>query len=120
VITVRVTDNGSPPGQCGDDFRVIVDEPNAAPTLAGIPDQTAVWGTALTATAFASDPEQRRMTFSLDAGAPAGATIDQWTGCILLDAHSSAGPGNYVITVRVTDNGSPPASANDKFQNHRG
>jgi hypothetical protein len=34
---------------------------------------------------------------------------------VFVDADTVAGPGNYVITVRVTDNGSPPASATTTF-----
>jgi len=115
VITVRVTDNGSPPASATTSFRVIVNEPNAAPSLAGIPDRTVVWGTAVTATVSASDPNNDELTFTLDAGAPTGATIDGRTGQFAWTPLQSQAPGNYLITVRVTDNGSPPESATTSF-----
>lgn len=114
VITVRVTDNGSPPASATTSFRVIVGEPNAAPTIAEIPDRTVVWGTAITAIASAIDPENNGLTFSLE-GAPAGATIDAWTGQFSWMPTQTQASSNYVITVRVTDNGSPPASATTSF-----
>jgi hypothetical protein len=114
VITVRVTDNGSPPASATTSFRIIVGQPNAAPTIAGIPDQTVVWGTAITATASASDPERNELRFSLE-GAPAGATINESTGQFSWTPTQAQTPGNYVITVRVTDDGAPPASATTTF-----
>jgi len=114
VIAVRVTDNGSPPASATTSFRVIVDEPNAAPTIAGIPDRTVGWGTVVTATASASDPDNNQLRFSL-AGGPAGSTIDESTGQFSWTPTQAQAPGNYVITVRVTDNGLPPASATTAF-----
>jgi len=115
VITVRVTDDGSPPASATASFRVIVDEPNAAPSIEAIPDRTVMWGTPVTATASANDPNNNELRFSLDAGAPAGATIDERTGQFSWTPSRSQAPGNYVIAVHVTDNGSPPASATTSF-----
>ena len=114
VITVRVTDDGSPPASATTSFRIIVGEPNAAPTIAGIPDRTVVWGTVITAIASASDPDNNELRFSLE-GAPSGATINEGTGQFSWTPTEAQAPGNYVITVRVTDNGSPPASATTTF-----
>lgn len=49
-------------------------------------------------------------TFSLDPGAPVGASIDPNTGVFTWTPTESQGPGTYNITVRVTDNGSPVLS----------
>ncbi len=116
AFTVRVTDNGSPAASATTSFRVIVSEPNAAPTIAGIPDRTVVWGTAITTTASASDPNNDELTFSLDAGAPAGAAINESTGEFSWMPTLAQAPGTYAITVRVTDDGSPPASATTSFR----
>jgi hypothetical protein len=115
VITVRVSDNGSPPASAATSFRVIVEEPNAAPAIAEIPDRTVTWGTAVTVTASASDPENNELRFSLE-GAPAGATINESTGQFSWTPSQAQAPGNYVITVRATDNGSPTASAATSFR----
>src|SRR5262249_33524615 len=47
------------------------------------------------------------LTFSLDPGAPAGASIDPTTGVFSWTPSEGQGPGDYPVTVRVTDNGSP-------------
>ena len=43
------------------------------------------------------------LTFSLDAGAPTGTSIDATTGKFQWTPSESQGPGKYTITVRVTD-----------------
>jgi len=115
VITVRVTDNGSPPASAATSFTVTVAAPNAAPEIAGIADRSVTWGTTITVTASASDPDNNELKFSLDPGAPAGATINEGTGEFSWTPSQSQAPGGYVITVRVTDNGSPPANAATSF-----
>ncbi len=108
--TVRVTDNGVP-GM--DDFEAIVftiteTVVNHAPVLGAIGNKTVNEQTALTFTATATDPDAgQTLTFSLDAGAPAGSTINASSGAFSWTPTEAQGPGNYPITVRVTDNGSP-------------
>jgi hypothetical protein len=60
-------------------LRRALEEANSAPSIAGIADRTVVWGTAIALTASASDPDNNELKFSLE-GAPAGATINEWTG----------------------------------------
>lgn len=48
------------------------------------------------------------LTFSLDAGAPAGASIDPKTGVFSWTPTRAQGSNTYSITVRVADNGAPP------------
>ncbi len=59
--------------------------------------------------AVANDPDAPAgtLTYSLDAGAPSGATIDPVTGLFEWTPSLADGPGTYAITVRVTDNGEP-------------
>ncbi|MDB6029503.1 MAG: hypothetical protein JWM68_5726, partial [Verrucomicrobiales bacterium] len=105
-ITVRVTDSLG-----GQDFQTVnvtvTGTGNAAPVLAAIGNKTVAEGSALAFTATASDPNAgQTLTFSLDAGAPAGASITSG-GAFSWTPTESHGPGSYPITVRVTDNGSP-------------
>ena len=108
-ITVRVTDQGG-----AQDFETIkvtvLSAGNNAPVLSAIGSKTVKEGTALTFTATASevDPGQTD-TFSLDAGAPAGASITTG-GAFSWTPTEAQGPGSYPITVRVTDNGSPASN----------
>ncbi len=110
-ITVRVTDQLG-----GQDFETIkvsvLSTGNSAPVLGAIGNKTVNEGSALTFTATATDPDAGQTeTFSLDAGAPAGASINSGTGAFTWIPTEAQGPGTYPITVRVTDNGSP--SSND-------
>jgi len=115
VITVRVTDNGSPPANAATSFTVTVAEPNAAPVIAGVADRTVEWGTPITIAVSASDPDNNGLKYSLDPGAPAGATINESTGAFSWTPSQSQERHSYLITIRVTDNGSPPADAATSF-----
>ncbi|MGZ5545716.1 MAG: lamin tail domain-containing protein, partial [Limisphaerales bacterium] len=85
---------------------------NTAPHLT-IPSGLSVWGgQAITFTVTATDddlPEQS-LTFSLDAGAPAGAGINSDTGLFAWRAPIVSQTTNVNISMRVTDNGVPPLS----------
>ena len=78
--------------------------------LAAIGDKTVDEGALLSFTATATDADlpANTLTFSLDAGAPAGASIDPATGLFTWTPSEAQGPGVYPVTVRVTDNGTPP------------
>lgn len=54
------------------------------------------------------------LAYSLDTNAPVGATIDA-SGRFRWRPREEHGPGNYAITVRVTDNGAPPLSSTATF-----
>jgi hypothetical protein len=85
---------------------------NSPPRLAPIADQVVNEGVTLNLTATATDrdvPAAQRLTFSL-VNAPAGASINSSTGAFSWTPSESQGPGVYPITVRVTDNGTPPYS----------
>ena len=95
-MTVRVTDNGTP-ARCSTPktITITVDEVNVAPVLAAIGDQSVDEGCELTFTATATDADlpANTLTFSLDAGAPAGACDRRATGVFTLDADGGAGTG---------------------------
>jgi len=86
---------------------------NAPPTLAPLHDQTADEGVALSFSAVATDSDQpsQNLTFTLDPGAPSGASIDPVSGLFSWTPTGQQGPGVYPITIRVTDNGTPSLSA---------
>jgi N-acetyl-anhydromuramyl-L-alanine amidase AmpD len=111
-ITVRVADNGSPAKSDAKTFTAAVSEVNRTPVLAAIPAQTVAELSTLTFTASATDPDipADQITYSLDAGAPAGASIHPETGVFTWTPTEAQGPGSYNITVRATDDGSPALS----------
>ena len=111
-ITVRVTDNASPPQSDSKTFSVTVTEVNSAPILSAISNKTVNEGTFLSFTASATylDIPANSLSYSLDAGAPAGASINSSSGLFTWTPTEAQGPGTYNITVRATDNGVPAMS----------
>jgi VCBS repeat-containing protein len=83
---------------------VTVTPVNDAPVLAPIGSQAVQEDMALTFTATATDVDGDAFTFSLDAGAPAGAVIDAHSGVFTWTPSEA---GAYSITVRVTDDHTP-------------
>jgi len=109
-ITINVSDGTA---SAGTSITVTVTEVNAAPVLGAIGNKTVAAGQTLTFTATATDADlpANTLTFSLDAGAPAGATIGAASGAFSWTTSlSDVGGSPYSITVRVTDNGVPVAS----------
>jgi hypothetical protein len=86
---------------------------NTAPTLTPIGNKTVHQGQTLTFVASANDADQPAQTlaFSLDAGAPAAASINGSSGLFSWSTVGVAAPSSQNITVRVTDDGAPPLSA---------
>ena len=114
-FSVIVTDNGSPPLSATQTFAVTVIATNVPPTLAPITDRTIHALMTLTITNSASDPDVgETLTFSLDPGAPAGAHIGATNGVFTWTPDESQ-LGTNNITVRVTDNGTPPLSTTQSF-----
>ena len=117
TLTIRVTDNGSPALTAFQNVIITVNEVNAAPVLAPIADQTINKGNLLTFTASASDSDipAETLTYTLVAGAPAGASIHPTEGIFTWTPSPSQGPGTNSIAIRVTDNGLPSLSATQRF-----
>lgn len=115
-ITVRVTDNGEPALSATTTMTVIVSEVNTAPVLASIGNYTNGPGSTIAFTASATDADEpaQTLTYSLDADAPAGAAIDNAGAFTWTPSSAQAGTTN-VITVRATDDGSPPLSHTRSF-----
>jgi hypothetical protein len=93
----------------------LTDQSYGAPglSLKPIPDQRGLEGANFTVAVSATESGVgRTLSYSLDAGAPGGAHIDPNTGVF---TWTSTAPGRYPVTVRVTDNGSPPQSDAQTF-----
>ncbi|TWT79056.1 putative Ig domain protein [Planctomycetes bacterium CA13] len=80
---------------------------NAAPVLDEIPDQTIDEESLLSLFITATDIDLPgdALLFSLDPGAPTGAAINADTGEFTWTPTETQGPGEFDVTVRVTDNG---------------
>lgn len=117
IITVRATDNGTPNLSATTTFTVTVNEVNLPPILSPIPGQTVRPGDTLTIRASATDPDipANTLTFSLDAGAPIGASIEPITGVFTWKPVAAFGQSTNLVTARVTDNGVPPLSDTKSF-----
>ncbi|HYT89917.1 MAG TPA: Ig-like domain-containing protein, partial [Gemmataceae bacterium] len=116
-VTIRVTDGGPPNLDDAETILITVHEINAPPALDPISDATIDEGHTLSFTVVVIDPDvpANTLTFTLDPGAPLGATIHPSTGFFSWTPSQSQVPGIYTITVRVTDNGTPVRSATRTF-----
>src|SRR5207245_6601875 len=109
------TDNGCPSLNDVEAITITVNEVNVAPILAAIGNKATAVGAPVTFTATATDADipVNSVVFSLDAGAPSGAIIGASTGAFSWTPSSA---GTFPVTVRATDNGSPPLSDFEAIQ----
>ena len=114
-VTVRVTDNGTPALSDFETITVTVNEVNSAPALAPIGDRLADEGMLLTFTALGSDGDipAQTLSYALDEGAPVGAGINPSTGVFSWVPTEAQGPGEYSVTIIVSDNGAPEMNASE-------
>ncbi len=91
--------------------------PNTPPVLGPLTNRALHYGQAIAFTATATDAESafQTLAFSLDPGAPSGASIQPATGAFVWTAIGIPVPSTNSISVRVTDNGTPPLSAFGTF-----
>ena len=91
--------------------------PNTPPVLAAVPNAFIILGQTLSFTASATDTDQppQSITFTLDFGAPTNATINPLTGAFAWTPVPSQVLTTNIITVRATDNGTPPLSGAQSF-----
>ncbi|MCA9246209.1 MAG: putative Ig domain-containing protein [Planctomycetales bacterium] len=90
---------------------------NLTPILDPIGDRSVEQLSTLTfmATAMDQDVPPDNLTYSLDPGAPAGAAINPTTGEFTWTPSLSDAPGQYPVTIRVTDDGTPAADDFETF-----
>jgi hypothetical protein len=117
VITVVVTDNGTPSLSATNSFTVTVNDVNTAPSLPAITDRTIHAGQSLVFTNSATDSDipANTLTYSLDPGAPATATIGSSSGVFTWATTSSDANTTNAITVRVADDGTPALDDSKSF-----
>lgn len=89
--------------------------PNTPPILETITNRELTLGQTLVFNALASDADQpaQTLSFSLGAGAPAGAAITPFTGQFSWKPQSA--PLTTPVSIIVTDNGTPSLSATQTF-----
>ncbi len=90
---------------------------NTEPMLAAIGDRSIIAGQTLNVTNSASDSDVpvQTLTFSL-LSAPTNATINATNGIFTWRPTLAQAPSTNLISVSVTDNGTPPLSATQSFQ----
>jgi hypothetical protein len=86
---------------------------NHPPIIPLIPEQIVTEGETAQFTVGAIDVDRpaQTLTYSLDAGAPTGATLDPVTGLFAWTPAGAQVPGTNLVTIRVTDNGDPAQSS---------
>jgi hypothetical protein len=116
-LTVRVTDNGSPPLSDAKTFTVTVLESNRPPVLTSIGNRTIHAGISVVITNVATDPDipTNTLTFSLGTNPPVGAVIDSATGIFQWTTSDGFANTTNSITIKVTDNGAPPLGDSKSF-----
>ena len=109
TITVTVGDGAT---NTSTTFNLTINQVHYAPQLSPIADATVYWLNPLiiTNSATSTYAPPLALTFSLDAGAPAGAAIDPVAGVFTWTPDSTYANTTNNITVMVTDNGTPPMS----------
>ncbi|MFO1460104.1 MAG: PQQ-dependent sugar dehydrogenase [Verrucomicrobiota bacterium] len=89
---------------------------NTAPTFAPLDTQTipelSPWSTTLQA--YDADVPANLLTYSLVSG-PDGMTVGPFSGVLSWIPSETQGPSTNLVTVKVTDNGTPPLSATLQF-----
>jgi hypothetical protein len=90
---------------------------NRPPVLSPISDQSGFVQVAIVTRIVATDPDlpPNHLLFSLDPGAPPGARIGKATGVFTWLPTRQQARSTNLVTVRVTDDGSPPLFATQTF-----
>lgn len=116
-VTIRVTDNGWSNKTDYETVAITVNEDNQPPSLAEIHDLDVGPGSLIVLAVSATDDDvpANVLTFSLEPGYPAGASVDAATGVFSWEPSDSVALSTNVIAVRVVDNGSPTLSAVTSF-----
>ncbi len=113
VVLVRARDTSPEQASVVREVLINVREVNQPPVLAPVPVLVVDEGQRIAVRAVASDADLPRQTlrFSLEPGAPAGATINPETGDLEWRLPDDMGASTNRVTVRVTDDAMPNLSA---------
>jgi hypothetical protein len=105
-FTVRVTD-----GVANTDalITLTVNEVNLPPVLDPTGDKTGDEETLLSFTISATDPDipANTLSYSIESGSESGMSLNSATGEFTWTPTEAQGPGDYDVTFRVTDDGTP-------------
>lgn len=104
--------NGWHPSSCPFDTTAPANQP---PRIEPLSDRTASVGEPLVVKVVATDVDGNRLTYSFDAGAPPGATIEAASGRVTWTPSQTDLNRTYRFVVRVTDDGSPALSMTSDF-----
>ncbi len=115
IVSIRVTDNGSPVLSATNSYTLIVAEVNTPPVLALPLDATIDELTTYSANATATDIDipTNSLSFALVSG-PDGLTVSA-SGAIAWTPHEDQGPSTNIVSIRVTDSGSPTLNATNSY-----
>ena len=115
-ITVRASKSGGGPS-AAISFLIGVNEVNTAPVLEPLTRIAAAPGDLVTLTNHASDQDlpRQNLTFSASTPLPAGSSLDAATGAFTWLLGADPVTGTNLVTIRVTDDGKPPLSAEQSF-----
>jgi hypothetical protein len=118
VVTVRVSDNGSPSLSATQSFTITVRKINSAPVLTNLNNTVftinELTSISLTNKATDTDVPTNVLTYEL-LSALSGATVDPATGIFTWTPSEAQGPSSNSILVRVFDDGTPSLSATQRF-----
>src|SRR6185369_994440 len=118
LVTVRVSDNGSPSMNMTQQFTIVVSEVNIAPVLTNLNNSIRTINelSTITLTNRATDIDvpTNNLTYEIVA-APSGAALNPTNGVLTWTPSESQGPGSNNIVIRVLDNGVPSLSATQRF-----
>jgi hypothetical protein len=117
AFNVIVRDNGVPALFGTNRVSVTVREVNRAPVLAAISDVQVNEAQTLQLILSAIDADRpiQGLQFALAGANPPGVTVNPTTGLLRWVPSNTQGGQTYTLTVRVTDNGTPPLSDEQAF-----
>lgn len=114
AVTIRVTDDGTPPLSTDQSFTVNVTPANSAPTITSAPVTAGTVGVPYSYTVTATDADVPPQTLTFSAvTVPSGMTVASSGAISWTPTAGQTGP--QAVTVRVTDNGTPPLSTDQSF-----
>ena len=112
---IKVTDNNAPYYSATNSFLIVVSNP-PPPILTVPPTQTVYAGRPLDVTISATNDVFPNATYSFDTNsAPRGVSIDSNTGVLTWTPTAAQAPSVNTISVKVTDDNSPPLGAIGSF-----
>ena len=93
----------------------VTNAPNSPPTFAAISNQTLIAGALLCLTNVASDTDAPPQTLTFSLNAPTNASINSSNGVMMWRPMVVQSPSTNVLSVVVTDSGTPSLSATQAF-----